>query len=102
MSVCKNRADGYGTTTCKFELWSTTFERWGYDPLPSHIEPPESPVRTPELFAQFPLILNTGVRSPFYWNSNGHPLPLLRGQQPEPLLEIHPETAAAFKLTDKG
>jgi anaerobic selenocysteine-containing dehydrogenase len=101
MRYWKYRTDGFGTPTGKFELWSTTFEGWGYDPLPAHVEPAESPLRTPALFAQFPLILNTGVRSPFYWNSNGHPLPILRHLQPEPLLEIHPDTAAAFGLADK-
>jgi thiosulfate reductase / polysulfide reductase chain A len=98
MRYRKYREGGFGTPTGKFELWSTTLEKWGYDPLPSHVEPGDSPLRTPDLFAKFPLILNTGVRQPMYWNSNGHPLPILRGLQPEPLLEIHPETAAKFGL----
>lgn len=102
MRYWKYRSDGFGTPTGKFELWSTSFERWGYDPLPAHVEPAESPLRTPALHARFPLILNTGVRSPFYWNSNGHPLPTLRRLQPEPLLEIHPDTAAAHGLVERG
>lgn len=97
----KYRDTGFGTPTGKFEFWSTTLEQWGYEPLPSHVEPAESPISTPKLFEEFPLILNTGVRQPMYWNSNGHPLPTLRGLQPEPLLEIHPETAAKFQLVHR-
>jgi len=93
---------GFGTPTGKFELWSTIAETWGLDPLPTHVEPEESPISTPELAAQYPLILNTGVRQPMYWNSNGHPLSSLRRIQPEPTLEIHPTTAARHGLTDRS
>ena len=102
MRFRKYLENGFGTPTGKFELWSTQFEAWGYDPLPNHVEPTESPVRTPEVYAKFPLILNTGVRLPMYWNSNGHALPTLRKLAPEPLLEVHPETAADFGLSDKS
>jgi anaerobic selenocysteine-containing dehydrogenase len=98
----KYEKSGFGTPTGKFELWSTVAEAWGLDPLPGHVEPDESPASTPELSSQYPLILNTGVRQPMYWNSNGHPLSSLRRLQPEPLLEIHPATAARFGLADKG
>ncbi|MEV5408773.1 molybdopterin-dependent oxidoreductase [Thermopolyspora sp. NPDC052614] len=98
----KYEQDGFGTPTGKFELWSTTLERWGYDPLPSHVEPARSPVSTPDLHADYPLILSTGVRQPMYWNSNGHPLPTLRRLQREPVLEIHEDTAARYGLVHKG
>lgn len=98
----KYETEGFGTPTGKFELWSTTLEEWGYDPLPSHVEPALSPVSTPELYERYPLILNTGVRLPMYWNSNGHPLPTLRKLRREPVLEIHEETAAHYGLTHKG
>jgi anaerobic selenocysteine-containing dehydrogenase len=102
MRYRKYEEDGFGTPTGKFELWSTQFESWGYDPLPSHREPHYSPVRTPELAHTYPLILNTGVRQPMYWNSNGHPLESLRKLQPEPSMEVHPETAADFGLEEGG
>ncbi len=97
----KYEREGFGTKTGKFELWSTQLEEWGYPPLPVYEEPAESPVSTPGLHQLYPLILNTGVRTPTYWNSNGHPLSTLRRLNPEPLLEIHPETAAARGLADK-
>ena len=53
---------GFATPTGKIELYSTVFEKLGYDPLPYYEEPPESPVRTPEVYEEYPLILNTGGR----------------------------------------
>src|SRR6202035_4452659 len=55
---------GFGTPTTKFELYSTMMKDWGYDPLPAHVEPPESPVRTPERYKDFPLVLITGSKQP--------------------------------------
>jgi anaerobic selenocysteine-containing dehydrogenase len=46
----------FSTPTGKVELYSPTFEAMGLDPLPVFEEPPESPVRTPELFKKFPII----------------------------------------------
>jgi anaerobic selenocysteine-containing dehydrogenase len=102
MAYKKYEQNGFGTPTGKFEIWSTTLEKWGYDPLPVHVEPAESPISRPDLAERFPLILNTGVRSPTYWNSNGHPLPTLRRLLPEPLVEIHHTTAIARGIADRS
>jgi anaerobic selenocysteine-containing dehydrogenase len=37
-----------------------------------------------------------------YWHSMGRQVPSLRRLQPEPLLEIHPDTARKHGLVDKG
>ena len=85
---------GFATPTGKLEIYSTVFEELGYDPLPSYEEPPESPVRTPEVFKEYPLILCTGSKfMPMYHSEHrqfgiGH-----REKHPDPLLHIHPETA---------
>lgn len=89
----KYEKSGFGTSTGKFELYSTVMRDWGYDPLPSHIEPPESPIRTPEVYKEFPLILITGAKQPMYMHSQSRQLQSLRRLSPEPLLEIHPKTA---------
>jgi anaerobic selenocysteine-containing dehydrogenase len=91
---------GFGTTTGKFELYSTVMRDWGYDPLPSHIEPPESPVRTPEIFKEYPLILITGAKQPMYMHSQSRQLKSLRRLSPEPILEIHPKTALPLGIAD--
>ncbi len=53
---------GFRTPTGKIELYSTLFEEYGLDPLPFHREPVESPISTPVIFEDFPLILITGRR----------------------------------------
>jgi thiosulfate reductase/polysulfide reductase chain A len=87
---------GFNTPTGKIELYSTHLEKFGYDPLPSFEEPPESPVSTPELAKDYPFILITGARIPMYFQSEFRQLPKLRKGRPEPECELHPETAAAL------
>jgi anaerobic selenocysteine-containing dehydrogenase len=96
----KYEKSGFGTPTGKFELYSTTMKEWGYDPLPGHVEPPESPVRTPELYKEFPLILITGAKQPMYMHSQSRQIDSIRRLAPEPLLEIHPKTARPLGLKD--
>jgi len=52
--------NGFTTPTGKVEIYSTIFERHGYDPLPTYTEPRESPTSTPELMKDYPYILITG------------------------------------------
>lgn len=91
---------GFGTPTGKFELYSTMMKDWGYDPLPHHIEPPESPISTPERYAEYPLVLITGSKQPMYMHSQNRQLKSLRRLAPEPLLEIHPRTAASLGIKE--
>lgn len=102
MAYRKYENEGFGTPTGKFELYSTQLDAWGYNPLPEHVEPAESSVSRPDLAEQYPLILLTGVRTPQYWNSNGHPLSSLRRLLPEPLVEMHRDTAKARGLEDRA
>ena len=90
----KYRERGFSTPTGKFELYSTLLERWGRDPLPQYREPPESPVSTPELFETYPYILITGARSPGFFHTENRQLPWLRELHPDPIVQIHPRTAA--------
>ena len=89
---------GFGTATGKVELKSTILEKMGYDPLPVFREPPESPVSTPELAKEYPLILTTGGRFLPYYNSEHRQIPRHRRRVPWPLLEIHPETAKSLGI----
>ncbi|MBD3408445.1 MAG: molybdopterin-dependent oxidoreductase [Candidatus Lokiarchaeota archaeon] len=50
----------FGTETGKVELYSPQLERMGFDPLPFHEEPAESPISTPFIYRKFPLIMITG------------------------------------------
>ncbi len=90
----KYEENGFRTPTGKIELYSTRLEAMGYDPLPTYQEPPESPVSKPELANEYPLVLTTGGRIPFFFNSEHRQLPRLRKACPQPEMELHPETAA--------
>ena len=93
MSYYKYRTKGFSTPTGKVELYCTTLEKWGRDPLPKYVEVPESPLSRPDLIGRYPYILNAGLRNPVYFHSEGRQLPWLREIRPDPIVEIHPETA---------
>ena len=94
----KYEQKGFNTPTGKVELYSTVFEKYGYDPLPSYIEPPESPLSSPELMRVYPLILITGARYMEYYHSQGRHIPSLRSHVPDPEIEIHPDAAKKESL----
>lgn len=81
---------GFRTPTGKIELYSTLGEEYGIHPLPFYVEPPESEVRTPELFKKYPLVMITGRRSPVFFHSEHRNIPWLRACDPYPLVEVHP------------
>ncbi len=89
----KYKERGFSTPTGKVELYSTVLEKWGYDPLPKYTELPESPVSKPELLDQYPYILNAGLRTPTFFHSANRNIPWLREIRPDPIVEIHPDTA---------
>jgi anaerobic selenocysteine-containing dehydrogenase len=72
----------------------------GYDPLPYFVEPGESPVSTPDLYKEFPLILSTGYRQPFYFLSQYRNIPWLRSFMQYPIVQINPETAGKLGIEE--
>ena len=84
---------GFNTPTGKIEIYSTIFEKHGHNPLPFYVEPPQSPVSTPELLVDYPYILVTGGRTIEYYLSSGRQIEPLRQRMPDPLIEMHPDTA---------
>jgi len=94
------KGGGFPTPTGKVELFSTIFEKLGLDPLPDFVEPNESPLSTPELAREYPLILTTGGRRPFFFHSQYRQIPWLRSFQEWPFAEIHPETAASYGIKE--
>ena len=91
---------GFLTPSGKIELYSSRLQQWGLDPLPYYEEPPFSPVSTPDLYEKYPLILTTGRRSSVYFHSEHRMIPWLREVEPDPLIEIHPETAKQLDIKD--
>ena len=91
---------GFMTPSGKIELWSTWFESWGLEPIPYYEEPPFSPYSTPELFKEYPLILSTGRRSSVYFHAEHRMIPWMREIDPDPVVEINPETAERLGIKD--
>jgi len=91
---------GFDTPTGKVELYSKRYEEWGLDPLPYYEEPKESPVATPELAKEYPLILTTGRRSPVFFHSEHRMIPWLRELDPDPAIEINPATATELGISN--
>jgi anaerobic selenocysteine-containing dehydrogenase len=96
----KHEENGFDTPTGKVELYSTALEKYGYDPLPSYVEPPESPMGTPNLIKDYPLILYTGGKHIEYFHSEGRQIPRLRNRVPDPEIELHPDTARQNDIED--
>ena len=91
---------GFRTPTGKIELYCTTYENYGLDPLPFHKEPFESPVSTPEVYEKYPLVLITGRRDGVFFHSEHRQIPWLREITPDPTVELHPDTAKELGIIE--
>lgn len=96
------KKSGFKTPSKKIEIYSKTLEQAGFDPLPTYVEPSRSPVSTPELAKEYPLILTTGARILEYIHTQLRNIPEIRHQNPDPIAEIHPGTAAKYGIVDGG
>ena len=85
--------NGFATPTAKAEIWSVMLEELRYDPLPLYYEPALGPVNEPELNAQYPLTLIGIDRHLPNYHSQFYEVPSLRKMCPEPIMDIHPDTA---------
>ena len=88
--------DGFYTYSGKIEIHSKSIESNGYDPLPVYKEPKESVLSRKDLANDYPITLITGGRLPMYLHSQHRNIPSLRKLNPEPYLEIHPDTAKEY------
>lgn len=88
------------TPTQKVEIYSKRLEAMGYDPLPVYREPSESPLGNPELAKDFPIVLTTGAKIPYYVHSQLRNIPSLSKRMPHNVMEIHPETAGKYGVGD--
>jgi len=84
---------GFRTPTGKVELRLSTAEKFKLKPLPDYSGLPEE--EDPEL----PLIL-ISAKSRYYLLSSYRWVEKLREKRPHPIVEIHPETAAAHGIGD--
>jgi anaerobic selenocysteine-containing dehydrogenase len=91
---------GFPTPSGKFEFKSQHLESLGYDGLPVFNEPGESPVSTPEVYKEFPLVMSSGYRQPFYFLGQYRNIPWLRSFMEFPTCQLHPETAKLYDVED--
>ena len=102
MKFEKYRERGFSTPSRTYEFVPKKLQDLGLNPLPAYLEPPESPVSQPKLAEEYPLILSTGIRQPVFFHSESRQITSLRAKWPEPLMEIHPDSAARYNLEDGG
>jgi anaerobic selenocysteine-containing dehydrogenase len=89
---------GFGTPTRKIELYSETFLRYGYPPVPSYKAPGVGPESRPELLEEFPLVL-TCAKHALFCESQHRALPSLRRLARDPEVELHPDAAGERGIT---
>ena len=96
----KYEKTGFATPSGKVELYSATMEKFGYDPLPSHVEQPGTVISDPELAKEYPLTYFIGAKGDPYFQQQGRNIASLRRMAPEPWVEMHPDTAYDLGFDD--
>jgi anaerobic selenocysteine-containing dehydrogenase len=86
---------GFETPTGKCEIWSTRLEKYGYHPLPYY----EDKYPAGGVLKEYPLILTDGRTLEIY-HGLGLTLPSRRKRVPEPIIEVHPETAVGLGIRE--
>ncbi|WP_019591682.1 molybdopterin-dependent oxidoreductase [Thioalkalivibrio sp. ALE20] len=94
------RLHGFRTVSGKVEFDAAELRAAGHDGLPVWREPAESPLSTPELARDYPLVLTSGARHKHATHSQHQYLERMRRAMPEPLVELHPQDAAARGIAD--
>jgi anaerobic selenocysteine-containing dehydrogenase len=100
MRYRKYENEGFKTPSGKFELYSNVMAHEGRPPLPVYVEPPLSPLSTPDLFQQYPFILMSGTKMLNFFHSEMHQVESLRKNHPDPVVEINPVSAADLGLSE--
>ncbi len=93
-------APGFNTITGQIEAYSILYESWGEDPLPYYEEPNYSPISKPDMAAGYPLISTSGSRRYSSFHSEHRHVPSLRQIDPWPWVQINPETAEEYGITE--
>ncbi len=93
--------NGFATPSGKMEFTSTILKEMGYDPLPVYNEPGLSPISTPKIAKDFPLILTTGSRLPMFVHSRTFRLDWTRSLRPDPMVDINPADAADREISQE-
>ena len=85
----------YRTSSGKIEIYSEDLAKLGYDPIPRW----EELSKVKELSEEYPLLL-ADVREEAYVTTGYKHVASLRLMRPQPVVQIHPDTAKKFGLED--
>src|SRR4030043_1505490 len=91
---------GFSTPSRKIEIYSETFAKAGFDPLPTYRGPDQAPMSGSKLYEKYPLILTTGARILYYTHGQHRNIKALKERIPEAFAEIHPKTATQYGIKD--
>ena len=95
----KYKQRGFATASGKVELIPRFLEQFGIDPRPVYTGPPYARPDVDDE-AAYPLQMLTGSRVLEFMGSTMRQSKKMSARHPEPLVEIHPETAAEYGLAD--
>jgi anaerobic selenocysteine-containing dehydrogenase len=95
----KFKKNGFNTPSGRIQIYSKVLEDHGYDPLPSYVEPDETPLSRPDLAEEYPIQAICWPRD-VYVHTQHRNIPWLRMLDPQPSVKIHPNDAAERKILD--
>lgn len=84
----------------KVAFYSDLLGKSGYDPLPTYVEPAETPMSSPDLLKKYPLVCMACIKPGLFVHSQYRTLPWLKEIMPEPFVEIHSEKAKELGIKD--
>ena len=98
----KYESGGFATPSGRLEFVSQRLGKYteshGYDALPTYRPPRHSPDGSPDLAAEYPLVLNTGSRLPMFIHGRTFRLPWTRSLRPEPAADLNPADAVPLGI----
>jgi anaerobic selenocysteine-containing dehydrogenase len=103
LAAKKPYADGvFRSPSKKFEFYSSIADVFRLPALPRHSEPYESDERSPGKAKKYPLLLISSRRSTHFhsFHDSHKGIPLLQELEPEPVLHVNPQDAAARGISD--
>ena len=98
----KYKNGGFKTPSGKMEFVSGVLSKYqgleGYDPLPVYKPPRQSAESTPELFKEYPFIINSGSRLPMFVHTRTFRLPWTNALRSKPSADINPGDAGKLGI----
>ena len=92
--------NGFKTPSGKVELYSSEFEKFGQEPLPTWVEPGKTPTTSGASSEEYSLNYLAYTRHFMNLHTRFVDNAWFKKLTPEPICEIHPETARKYEIED--